>query len=99
MKLEVNFEKKGDARFMSHLDLVRLFQRASRRANLPVEITKGFSPHLKISITKALKLGVESDHEEAVFYMEKAIQPADFIRSINGKLPDGVKIRLREETV
>ncbi|MDP3804076.1 MAG: TIGR03936 family radical SAM-associated protein [Candidatus Omnitrophota bacterium] len=99
MKLELNFEKKGDARFMSHLDLVRLFQRASRRANLPVEITKGFSPHLKISIAKALKLGVEADREEVVFYMEKAIHPADFIKSINVKLPEGVKVKLREETV
>ena len=54
------FSKTGDMRFISHLDLVRLFQRACRRAGLPVAVTKGFSPRLKISILKALKLGVES---------------------------------------
>jgi len=91
-KLKVIFSKTGDMRFISHLDLVRLFQRASRRAALPVTVTKGFSPHLKISITRALKLGVESRAEEAVFYLDKNLGPQDFTDSINAKLPDGVKI-------
>lgn len=79
-------------RFISHLDLMRLFQRASRRANLPVTVTKGYSPHLKISITRALKLGVESRGEEAIFYMDEMVAPEEFTIAINGKLPDGVKI-------
>lgn len=79
-------------RFISHLDLVRLFQRASRRSGLPVTITKGFSPRLKISISRALKLGVESDHEEAVFNMDEPIEPHDFINAINKKLPAGVLV-------
>ncbi len=84
-------------RFVSHLDLVRLFSRASRRANLPVRKTQGFSPHLKISIINALKLGLESTKEEAVFYLEENLKPEDFILSINDKLPDGVKILHAEE--
>ena len=79
-------------RFISHLDLVRLFQRASRRAGLPVTVTKGFSPHLKISITRALKLGVESAGEEAVFYMDEIVAPEEFTAAINAKMPDGVKV-------
>lgn len=79
-------------RFISHLDLVRLFHRALRRAELPVVITKGFSPRIKMSITKALKLGVESTGEEALFYMEENIPPQDFVARINAKLPDGVKL-------
>ena len=79
-------------RFISHLDLMRLFQRASRRANLPVTVTKGYSPHLKISITRALKLGVESSGEEAIFYMDKLIEPQEFTMAINEKLPEGVKV-------
>ena len=55
-------------RFISHLDLMRLFQRALRRVGLSVEITKGFSPHLKISIVRALKLGLESDNEECAHH-------------------------------
>ena len=84
-------------RFISHLDLVRLFQRALRRAGLPVTITKGFSPRIKMSITKALKLGVESSGEEAIFYMTEKLSPQDFAARINMKLPDGVKVVSTEE--
>ena len=79
-------------RFISHLDLMRLFHRASRRAGLPSTITKGFSPRIKMSIIKALKLGVESENEEAVFYMDEKLSPREFTDAINAKLPDGVKV-------
>lgn len=79
-------------KFISHLDLMRLFHRALRRACLPVTITKGFSPRIKMSITRALKLGVESLSEEAVFNFDGKILPEEFIERINAKLPDGVKI-------
>lgn len=94
--MKVVFSKTGDMRFISHLDLVRLFQRSSRRANIPVTITKGFSPHLKISIAKALKLGLESLHEEAVFSLESEIAPDEFMRSMNLNLPNGVRIESAE---
>ena len=84
-------------RFISHLDLVRLFQRALRRAGLPVTITKGFSPRLKVSITKALKLGLESDHEEAVICTDEPIDMKNFMESLNKQLPEGVKITGAEE--
>ena len=96
-KLKVIFAKTGSSRFISHLDLVRLFQRAPRRASLPVVITQGFSPRLKISIAKALKLGMESVSEEATFHMSIPVRPEDFMRSMNEKLPDGVNIIKAEE--
>lgn len=91
-KIKVVFSKTGDMRFISHLDLMRLFQRASRRAHIPVTITKGFSPRLKISIMKALKLGVESAGEEAIFYLDEQMSPEYFLKAINRKLPDGIMI-------
>lgn len=96
-RLKVLFSKTDDMRFVSHLDLLRLFQRASRRAGLPVVVTQGFSPHLKISITRALKLGVESQGEEAVFSMEKELMPRNFVDAMNAKLPCGVKVISAEE--
>ncbi len=96
-KLKAIFSKTGDMRFISHLDLLRLFHRALRRAGLPVTITKGFSPRIKMSIMKALKLGVESRCEDAVFYMDQRVQPQFFIDAVNAKLPDGVKILSAEE--
>ncbi|OGW85809.1 MAG: hypothetical protein A2987_05940 [Omnitrophica bacterium RIFCSPLOWO2_01_FULL_45_10] len=97
VKLKVTFSKTGDMRFISHLDLVRLFQRASRRANLPVFITRGYSPHLKISITRALKLGISSENEEAIFCMNERVEPEKFLIAINEKLPSGVRVRAVEE--
>lgn len=91
-RLKAIFSKTGDMRFISHLDLMRMFQRASRRAGLPVTLTKGFSPHIKISIQKALKLGLESRGEEAVFYLDLKVSPEEFERSMNSNLPDGVRI-------
>lgn len=96
-RLKIAFSKLGDMRFISHLDLVRLFQRAARRADLPVTITKSFSPRLKISITKALRLGVESSDEEAFIYMDERIEPEEFVKSINENLPNGIKVNSAEE--
>lgn len=79
-------------RFISHLDLMRLFHRALRRAGLPVTITRGFSPRIKMSLMKALKLGVESSSEEALFYMNEALSPREFMARLNIKLPDGIKV-------
>jgi len=92
MKIEAIFSKTGEMRFISHLDLVRLFQRAMRRADLPVTITQGFSPRLKISIKRALKLGVESSDEMLIVQMSDAIDEALFIELLNKNLPEGVRI-------
>ena len=59
---------------------------------MPIFITQGFSPHLKLSITKALKLGLESSNEEAIFYITEDLMPEEFMRRINEKLPDGTRI-------
>ena len=97
LKLKVVFSKTGDMRFISHLDLVRLFQRASRRSGLPVALTQGFNPHYKISIMKALKLGVESSGEVVTFHMSKKVESDLFIRYMNENLPEGVRIIGAEE--
>lgn len=92
MKLETLFCKKGILRYISHLDIVRLFQRAVRRAGLPVALSQGFSPHYRISFGNALKLGVESDGEKAEFSLDKWIEPEEFKSSLNRKLPEGIKV-------
>ncbi len=92
-RLGATFSKKGAMVFISHLDLMRLFARASRRAGLPVSLTKGYNPHPRISITKALKLGVESDSLEVVFYLDSEIDAAEFRKRMNAELPGGVEIK------
>lgn len=97
MKIGSTFQKIGDMRFISHLDLMRLFQRALRRADLPVTITQGFSPHLKISINRALKLGAQSLDEALTVHLSKRVKPAIFIELLNKNLPEGVRIVKAEE--
>ncbi len=80
-------------RYISHLDLMRLFQRATRRARLPLALTQGFSPHLKMSFKRALKLGIESDAEEAVVVLKELIKPEEIKEKLQKQLPDGIQIR------
>ena len=92
MKIEARFCKKGPLAQISHLDIVRLFQRAVRRANLPVVLSQGYSPHYRIGFGNALKLGVESEVEKAVFKIEGWISPEQFKSRLNERLPEGVRI-------
>jgi len=92
MKLEVVFCKKGALRYISHLDIVRLFQRAIRRASLAVSLSQGFTPHYKIGFSNALKLGVESEGERAVFAIDNWMDPEEFKTRINKKLPEGIQV-------
>ena len=79
-------------RYISHLDLMRLFMRALRRAELPIKMTEGFSPHPKLSIKRALKLGIESEKEEAVICLTEEISPAEFSKRLNKQLPEGIEV-------
>lgn len=79
--------------YISHLDLMRLFMRALQRAALPVKITEGFNPHPKLSIKRALKLGVESENEEAAIVLKEFIRPEEFRQRLNKHLPEGIFIK------
>ena len=92
-RMNLLFAKKGMIRFISHLDLMRLFSRAIRRAGLPVKMTEGFSPHPKLSINRALKLGLESDNELASIFLTQEVSPADFMKRLQEQLPEGVIIK------
>ena len=80
-------------RYISHLDLMRLFMRAMRRADLPLQITQGFHPHPKFSIKRALKLGLESESEEATIVLTEAIDPAVFKNRLQQQMPEGIAIK------
>ena len=58
---------------------------------MPVSVTKGYNPHFKVSIKRALKLGVESDEETAYFHLEDRIEPGELIDRLNKELPEGVR--------
>jgi radical SAM-linked protein len=86
------FSKKGDMVYISHLDLMTLFRRAIRRADLPFFLTGGFSPRVKISMPKALKLGVESNSEEMSLWLTENVPEKIVEERLNVCLPEGVRI-------
>lgn len=88
--VSITFTKKGESRYISHLDLLRLFGRALRRAGVPFEVSKGFSKHPMISIKRALKLGVESENEEAKFILSKEMPDEEFKQRMQKQLPEGI---------
>lgn len=87
------FTKSGLMKYISHLDLMRLFMRSMRRAGLPLKISEGFNPHPRLSIARALKLGVESGHEEASVVLREFIKPQDFKDRLQLQLPQGITIK------
>ena len=92
--LRLLFEKKGNAIWISHLDLMRLFQRAFKRAELELVHTKGFNPRPSVSIALPLSVGVESSCELLDFDLEGEIPSFEEIRArLNRSLIPGVAVK------
>jgi len=98
-RYEAVFEKSGDMVFISHLDLMTLFRRAIRRADLPFVLTEGFTPRVRISVPAALKLGRESRDEKMSLWLERDMDAGEVKRSINEQLPAGVRIIKMERNI
>jgi len=92
-KITFKFAKLSSMKYISHLDLMRLFMRAMRRADLPLKMTEGFNPHPKLSIKRALKLGVESENEEASITLKERVDNEEFKDRLQIQLPEGILIK------
>ena len=91
--LRALFEKTGNAAYISHLDLMRLFQRSFKRAGLALTHTKGYNPRPSVSIALPLSLGVESQCELLDFELEGASVSLEEIKDrLNASLTEGVRI-------
>lgn len=86
------FYKKGDMVFISHLDLVRVFERAVRRANIPVAYTQGFNPRPIMAFATALGVGVASEGEYIDIQLSEKLDSNLFTEKLNSVLPEGLKI-------
>ena len=87
------FQKTGSAVYISHLDLMRLFQRAFKRADLPLTHTQGFNPRPSVSIALPLSVGVESHCELLDFDLDGEAVACDIIYDrLNRTLVEGVQV-------
>lgn len=91
--LRALFEKTGNAIWISHLDLMRLFQRAFKRAGLQLSHTQGYNPRPSVSIAMPLSVGVESKCELLDFELDgQTVSCEDICTRLNEVLVDGVRV-------
>ncbi len=86
------FAKNGDMRFIGHLDLQQLLERALRRSGLPLRYSQGFSPKVRLNLASALSLGFTSSAEMMDFWLEQPMEPSLIQQQLNSALPTGIRI-------
>jgi radical SAM-linked protein len=79
-------------KFISHLDLMRLWQRALNRAGMPLAYSEGFNPHPRMSLAAPLPLGVTSEAELMDVVLAKFVSPHSFTAAVSRQLPPGIEI-------
>lgn len=92
MRVRITFSKQGPLRFIGHLDLHRLWERAMRRAELPIAYSQGFHPQPKISLAAALPLGFSSRGEVLDVRLNEELTVTDISTRLQESLPPDIKI-------
>lgn len=91
-KMRIRFAKRGRLRFTSHRDFQRAFERALRRASVPVAFSHGFTPHPKVSFVGAAPTGAASEAEYLEISLTEQRRPEDVRSALDAALPDGLDI-------
>lgn len=91
-RVRLRFAKRGRLRFASHRDLARAFERAVRRAGVPVAHSHGFSPHPRLSWVSAAPTGVASEAEYLEIGLTRPVPAAEIAAALDVALPDGVDV-------
>ena len=93
MKVRIQFSKHGVVKYIGHLDVMRYFQKALRRADIPVKYTGGFSPHQVISFAQPLGVGVESESEYFDMELEREDDLQAMKERLNASMTDGIVVK------
>lgn len=92
MKVRVRFAKYGSMKFIGHLDIMRFFQKAIRRAGIDIRYSEGFSPHQIMSFAAPLGVGMESLGEYMDIELVSASDPQEIKEALNGQMVEGMQI-------
>lgn len=96
-KLRLKFSKNGPIKFIGHLDVMRYFQKAIRRAEIDIKYSEGFSPHQVISFAQPLSVGATSDGEYMDMTVNSMISCEDIMNRLNEVMNEGIEITAIEE--
>ena len=91
-RLRIKFNRGEKLKYISHLDISRLWQRILRRAGIPLAYSQGFSPHPRISLAAPLALGVTSEAELMDIFCTRTVTPHYFLDAVNRQSPPGVSV-------
>ena len=93
MKIRIKYAKTGVLRFIGHLDVMRYFQKAIRRAGLDIAYSQGFNPHQQITFAAPLGLGVTSEGEYFDAEMHSVTTSADMVERLNQTMVPGMEVK------
>ncbi|MEG0237990.1 MAG: TIGR03936 family radical SAM-associated protein [Clostridium sp.] len=91
MRYLIKFTKEANIKFISHLDLMRTIQKVIRRSGLPIEYSKGFNPHMTLSLAQPLSVGVYSSGEYLDLVLTEERDPEEIINKLNERTASGIK--------
>lgn len=93
MKARIKFSKCGSMRFIGHLDVMRYFQKAFRRAGIPISYSQGFSPHQLMSFASPLGIGLSSDAEYMDLTLDHCEDPEQMLSGMNAQMNEEIRVR------
>ncbi len=88
----IKYSKDSEIKFIAHLDLMRTIQKVIKRSELPIEYSKGFHPHMAVSIAQPLSVGVYSRGEYADVVLNEDLEENTIMDKMNANTPRGIKI-------
>jgi radical SAM-linked protein len=91
-RVRILFSRGKEIKFISHLDLIRVWHRALRRADIALAYSEGFNPHPKLSLAAPLPLGVTSEAELMDIYIVQPLTAASLAARLKAQLPSGLDI-------
>ena len=92
LKIRIKFRKYGAVKFIGHLDTMRYFQKAMRRADIPIAFSGGYSPHMIMSFAYPLGVGVTSDGEYFDIEITELISSKEAVQRLNEQMVEGFEI-------
>ncbi|MCI5649892.1 MAG: TIGR03936 family radical SAM-associated protein [Fusicatenibacter sp.] len=92
MKIRIKFAKEGVMKFVGHLDVMRYFQKAIRRAQLPIAYSEGFSPHMLLSFASPLGVGITSTGEYFDMVLTESMATKEIVERLNQTMVEGMRV-------
>ncbi len=91
-RLRITYHRGDAVKYITHLDVMRFWERAFRRAHLPLAMSQGFHPHPRLSVAAPLPVGVTSDAEVMDVYLDETLRPEQALQRLAAKLVPGFTV-------